>query len=212
MIGMQVAATERKGHRLIRRTLNLTRAEHPGRIAIEQQAQQHSGGIRFPPARSIVGIQRREIKLGHAIYHEARQMVGRQTVAQPYRQIECLVIVHFFEGSTHTQQYSMTDERHQFLSDKLLGASIPNRGLMPPGKEVTSLGVDGKTLTFGGTSVAAPFVTGAIALLWSEFPTATGAEVKFVATQAYTARRTTIVPPLLDAWAGHQMMTTYGRK
>ncbi len=83
---------------------------------------------------------------------------------------------------------------------------------MAPGKEVTSLGVDGKTLTFGGTSVAAPFVTGAIALLWSEFPTATGAEVKFVATQAYTARRTTIVPPLLDAWAGHQMMTTYGRK
>src|SRR5260370_31165050 len=121
MIGMQVACDEAKGHRLIRRTLNLTRAEHPGRIAIEQQAQQHFGGIRFPTARSIVGIQRGEIKLGHAIYNEGGEMVGRQTVAQPYRQIECLVIVHFFEGSTHTQQYSMTDERHQFLSDKLLG-------------------------------------------------------------------------------------------
>jgi subtilisin family serine protease len=98
------------------------------------------------------------------------------------------------------------------MSSSNLGGSIARRGLMAPGKEVTSLGVDGKTLTFGGTSAAAPFVTGAIALLWSEFPTATGAEVKFVATQAYTARRTTIVPPLLDAWAAHQMMTTYGRK
>jgi len=42
-----------------------------------------------------------EVKQSHAVYHEAGQMVGRQTVAQPHCQIERLGIVHLFEGSTH---------------------------------------------------------------------------------------------------------------
>jgi subtilisin family serine protease len=61
-------------------------------------------------------------------------------------------------------------------------------------------------LTLGGTSVATPFVTGAIALLWSEFPAATAAEVKLAVTQSNGVRRTTVVPPLLDAWAAYQVM------
>ena len=51
-----------------------------------------------------------------------------------------------------------------------LGNSIGRRGLGAPGDRITSLGAQGEPLTFGGTSAAAPFVTGAIALLWSEFP------------------------------------------
>ncbi|HWP93361.1 MAG TPA: S8 family serine peptidase [Thermodesulfobacteriota bacterium] len=51
-----------------------------------------------------------------------------------------------------------------------LGSSIGKRGLSAPGDNITSLGANGKSLTFGETSAAAPFVTGAIALLWSEFP------------------------------------------
>ena len=35
---------------------------------------------------------------------------------------------------------------------------------------------EGKAVTFGGTSVAAPFVTGGVALLWSEFPIAPATE------------------------------------
>jgi len=85
-----------------------------------------------------------------------------------------------------------------------LGSSIGRRGLGAPGDRITSIGMNGRPLTLGGTSAAAPFVTGAIALLWSEFPTATATEVKFAATQAYTRRRTTVVPPLLDAWAAYQ--------
>src|SRR5437660_2453033 len=50
-------------------------------------------------------------------------MVGGQTVAQPYRQIECLVVVHRFECSFHAHQYTITDAGLLF-SDKLLGASI----------------------------------------------------------------------------------------
>lgn len=91
-----------------------------------------------------------------------------------------------------------------------LGSSIGRRGLGAPGDRITSIGANGKPLTFGGTSAAAPFVTGAIALLWSEFPTATATEVKYAATQACTPRRTTVVPPLLDAWAAYQTMRGKG--
>jgi subtilisin family serine protease len=92
------------------------------------------------------------------------------------------------------------------ISYSNLGSSIGRRGLSAPGDQITSLGTEEQTLTLGGTSVAAPFVTGAIALLWSEFPTATAAEVKLAVTQSNGVRRTTVVPPLLDAWAAYQVM------
>jgi subtilisin family serine protease len=87
-----------------------------------------------------------------------------------------------------------------------LGNSIAKQGLSAPGENITRLGVDGQPLTLGGTSVAAPFVTGAVALLWSEFPTATAAEIKLAVTQACTHRRTTVVPPLLDAWKAYRVL------
>ncbi len=85
------------------------------------------------------------------------------------------------------------------------GRSVGQRGLTAPGEDIPSFGPDGKLMTFGGTSAAAPFVTGAIALLWSEFPTATASEVIFSVTQAYTPRRT-IVPPLLDGVASYELI------
>ncbi|NJK51813.1 MAG: S8 family serine peptidase [Leptolyngbyaceae cyanobacterium SU_3_3] len=87
-----------------------------------------------------------------------------------------------------------------------LGSSIGKRGLSAPGDRITSLGTQDKTLTLSGTSFAVPFVTGAIALLWSEFPTATAAQIKLAITQSNGARRTTVVPPLLDAWTAYQVM------
>jgi subtilisin family serine protease len=86
-----------------------------------------------------------------------------------------------------------------------LGSSIARRGLMAPGDSVTSLGTNRQPVTSGGTSAAAPFVTGAIALLWSMFPDARLAEVKSVVSGA-SMRRATVVPPLLDAWAAYQLM------
>jgi subtilisin family serine protease len=102
------------------------------------------------------------------------------------------------------------DPRGRPMNESNLGSSIGSRGLSAPGGAVTSLGAVGKPLTLGrgGTSVATPFVTGAIALLWSTFPTATAAPVKFAITQAYAPRRTTVVPPLLNAWAAYQFMVT----
>lgn len=92
------------------------------------------------------------------------------------------------------------------LGQTNIGSSIGRRGLGAPGDQVTSLGAEGKPLILGGTSVAAPFVTGAIALLWSAFPNASATEVKLAVTQAHTRRRTTVVPPLLDAWAAYQFL------
>ena len=93
------------------------------------------------------------------------------------------------------------------ISYSNLGSSIGRRGLMAPGDGITSLGADGKPRTFGGTSAAAPFVTGAIALLYSAFPAASAAQMKLAVTQGFAPRRT-VVPPLLDAWAAYQTLAT----
>jgi subtilisin family serine protease len=89
-----------------------------------------------------------------------------------------------------------------------LGNSIGRRGLGAPGDGITSLGAEGEPLTLGGTSAAAPFVTGAVALLWSEFPNVSAAVIKLALTQPYSRRRNTVVPPLLDAWMSYQSLQT----
>jgi subtilisin family serine protease len=87
-----------------------------------------------------------------------------------------------------------------------LGNSIGRRGLSAPSKGVTSLGTDGQSRSLGGTSAAAPFVTGAVALLWSEFPQASATQVKLALTQGGGRRTSTITPPVLDAWAARQRL------
>jgi subtilisin family serine protease len=101
------------------------------------------------------------------------------------------------------------DLRGRPVGQTNLGSSVGRRGLLAPGEGVVSLGAEGEPRTLGGTSVAAPFVTGTVALLWSVFPRASAAEVKRAVTVgAYGRRRTTIVPPLLDAWAGYRTIAT----
>jgi subtilisin family serine protease len=98
------------------------------------------------------------------------------------------------------------DRRGRPMSQSNLGISIGRRGLSAPGDDITSLGADGQPRTFGGTSAATPFVTGTIALVWSEFPAASAVEVKWAITRAHTPRRNMVVPSLLDAWAVYQAM------
>jgi subtilisin family serine protease len=88
-----------------------------------------------------------------------------------------------------------------------LGASIGRCGLGAPGEAITSLGTT-EPVTMGGTSAATPFVTGAVALIWSEFPAATAAAVRSAVIQAAAPRRTSIVPPLLNAWASYRAMSS----
>jgi subtilisin family serine protease len=91
------------------------------------------------------------------------------------------------------------------LGESNLASSIGRRGLSAPGEGVISLGANGQPQAFGGTSTAAPFVTGAVALLWSEFPKATAAQIRQAVTQC-GRRRNTLVPPLLDAWAAYRSL------
>jgi subtilisin family serine protease len=100
------------------------------------------------------------------------------------------------------------DVRGRPVNESNLGGSIGRRGLRAPGDGITSLGAEGQSLTLGGTSVAVPFVTGATALLWSVFPSATAAHIKFAVTQGATPRRASVVPPLLDATAAYQHLFT----
>ncbi len=103
-----------------------------------------------------------------------------------------------------------SDLRGVPLAYSNLGNSIGRRGLGAPGQGITSLGINGHPPTFGGTSAAAPFVTGTVALLLSEFPNATAAAVKLAITTASGVRRPTVVPPLLNAWAAyHALLRIY---
>jgi subtilisin family serine protease len=96
------------------------------------------------------------------------------------------------------------------LNQSNLGGSIGRRGLLAPGDDIVGLGAEGEPVTFGGTSVAAPFVTGALALLWSEFPAAPAAELLSAVRGTRRPSRASIVPPLLDAWSGHQFLLDRG--
>jgi subtilisin family serine protease len=92
------------------------------------------------------------------------------------------------------------------LNESNLGSSIGRRGLCAPGVSVTSLSSGQQLLTLGGTSIAAPFVTGAIALLWSEFPAATASEIKLAVSAGTQFRRTSVAPPLLNAAAAYNSL------
>ena len=78
-----------------------------------------------------------------------------------------------------------------------ISSSIGKLGVMAPGENITSTSPNGGYIQMTGTSVAAPFVTGTIALLWSEFPNATASEIKYSITA--TTRCRTIIPAKLNA-------------
>jgi len=96
------------------------------------------------------------------------------------------------------------------IGESNFGSSIGRRGLSAPAQDIASLGTNGEPRSFHGTSAAAPFVTGTIALLLSEFPSATDTDVKLALLHG--GRRSSVVPPVLDAAAAYQRMAAiYGR-
>ena len=88
-----------------------------------------------------------------------------------------------------------------------MGYSVGRRGLRAPGVNVTSLGKTGYA-RLSGTSVAVPFVTGTGALLRSMFPLVSASEIRIAMLQYAIRRRTSVIPPLLDANGSYQLVTS----
>jgi len=97
------------------------------------------------------------------------------------------------------------DEKGNILAGSNFGPSLGKRGLLAPGSGIRSLAPGGGYTTMSGTSVAAPFVTGTIALLWSLYPTATAEQMRS-AILLPGARRRTIIPPLLNGDASSRAL------
>ncbi|MEU6720451.1 S8 family serine peptidase [Nonomuraea sp. NPDC046802] len=89
------------------------------------------------------------------------------------------------------------------------GHSIGRSGVGAPGERITNLAADGDLHLFGGTSAAAAFVSGAMALLWSESPRATAASIRRAVIHS-TTRRSSVVPPLLNAWKAYRNLAETG--
>ncbi|MGW4229441.1 S8 family peptidase [Streptomyces sp. NPDC004980] len=86
-----------------------------------------------------------------------------------------------------------------------LGHSSGQRGVGAPGEGIVSLRAGGGLRPFGGSSAAAAVVTGAIALLWSEFPRATRDSVLYAVARS-APRRRSVIPPLLNVWQAYERL------
>jgi subtilisin family serine protease len=92
------------------------------------------------------------------------------------------------------------------LVDSNLSRSIGLHGVGAPGEAITSLGVDGATVTLSGSSAAVPFVTGAAALLTSLMPSARAAQVAAALRRSVRSRRGRVWPPQIDTWRAYEIL------
>ena len=90
------------------------------------------------------------------------------------------------------------------VASATLSRSTGTHGLCAPG-DVISLAPGGGRRRLVGSSAAAPFVTGAAALIWSQYPGAHVSEIRLALTGG--GRRSSVVPPLLDAWSAYCELT-----
>lgn len=93
------------------------------------------------------------------------------------------------------------DEQGRLDPMSNFGPSIGGRGLMAPGVNITSISPSGGYTQMSGTSFAVPFVTGAIALLWSIFPNASPTVIMHSITSGKSLKPRSIIPLLLNVEA-----------
>jgi subtilisin family serine protease len=86
------------------------------------------------------------------------------------------------------------------------GPSIGSKGLMAPGVNIKSTYPRRQYTYMSGTSFAAPFVTGCIALLWSIFTKYTAASIKYSIVNSASSKRRCVIPPLFNAQAAYKLL------
>lgn len=97
------------------------------------------------------------------------------------------------------------DTSGRAIASSNLSLSCARRGLLAPGAGITATDASGQSVVVEGTSVAAPFVTGCAALLFSLTPAASCHDV-MEAMLGPRSRRRGLVPPMLDAWSAHRFI------
>jgi len=105
---------------------------------------------------------------------------------------------------------SACDQNGLIASISNYGPSISKQGLMAPGIGITSTLAGGGYTTLSGTSFAAPFVTGTIALLWSIFPDLSAANIlqSIIMINERNTRRS-IIPPLLNVRQAYDKLKSF---
>jgi subtilisin family serine protease len=150
-----------------------------------------------------------ERTLEEALDHGARRGVVIVAAAGNQGTVSSTVIT----GHPWVIPVAACDLRGKPLNESNLGHSIGRHGLLAPGEQITSLGSEGQPLMLGGTSAAASLVTGTIALVWSQFPSKSGAQLRFAFMHAHAGMHTNVTPPLLNAWAAYQaLLATHSRR
>jgi subtilisin family serine protease len=96
------------------------------------------------------------------------------------------------------------DSDGRVLASSNIGPSIGRHGLVAPGQDATSLAASGGHARFSGSSAAAPFVTGTVALLWSVFQRVSAAQLRLA--MIGLGPRRSIIPPLLNASMAYDTM------
>jgi len=82
--------------------------------------------------------------------------------------------------------------------------TIGKRGLCAPGVNILTTAPGGDFAPISGTSAAAAFVTGGIALLWSESPATPALEMRAVVLGLATREHRSIIPPLFNVEAARK--------
>jgi subtilisin family serine protease len=98
------------------------------------------------------------------------------------------------------------DENGRLVSISNFGPSIKNRGLMAPGVSIKSTQPGGQYAHMNGTSFAAPFVTGCIALLWSIFPNASPSDIIHSLLRGTRVCQRSVIPSLLNAEVAYNIL------
>lgn len=100
----------------------------------------------------------------------------------------------------------------QPLPQAHIAASIGRFGLGAPGRAVVGLASTGGLEEFSGTSIAAPFVTGAALLLRCIYPTVAAQEIKHALIASRVGQQRSVIPGLLNAWAASQVLSRTSRE
>jgi subtilisin family serine protease len=101
------------------------------------------------------------------------------------------------------------DNAGRFMPISNSGQSVGNRGVMAPGMNIMSTAPGEIYVRMSGTSISSAFVTGAIALLWSIFPTAKAVDIHnsiILTAEVYGQR--TIIPGRLNAESAWKYLRT----